>query len=277
MPRAVCARCGRPQSACWCAAVPEACPLETSGVALVLQHPSERKRPLTTAPLLPACVSRCAVLTGRRLPPWLADKLNDPEGAAPVLLLYPGDEGLVEDVTLVGEELRAGGGAAGEQLEGGGRGDGGAEALLARPVAYVLLALDGTWKETREVLGAVLPQLPRARLVQLPPDKAAEVPAADADLRVEPKPGCLLTAAAVAAAVSALEGDGGAVARAVAAPLQALMAAQRKHDPAMQSGGKDPKPAKRQRLAVAAVRKHLDGRIHEANEADNDNEERGGA
>ena len=80
MPRAMCARCRRPQSVCYCAALPR---LETRTRVVILQHPRERDMPIGTARMASLCLPNSELHVGVR---W-----EDPAilGANPILL-YPG-------------------------------------------------------------------------------------------------------------------------------------------------------------------------------------------
>ena len=76
----MCARCRRPQSVCYCAALPR---IETATRVVILQHPRERDMPIGTARMASLCLPSAKLHVGYH---W-----NDPEilGANPILL-YPG-------------------------------------------------------------------------------------------------------------------------------------------------------------------------------------------
>ncbi len=76
----MCARCRRPQSVCYCAALPR---IETATRVVILQHPRERDMPIGTARMASLCLPNSTLHVGVR---W-----EDPQilGAAPILL-YPG-------------------------------------------------------------------------------------------------------------------------------------------------------------------------------------------
>lgn len=145
-----------------------------------------------------------------------------------------------------------------------------------RGAKYVLIALDSTWRQAREMATASVPLLPkRTKLVKLPAANARapglrrvnelgihsssdELDENKSDspsqtLRVEPEPGCMLTAEACARAMEVLEGNfvcgeggremagdkkiiGKSLLPNVVAALRAMASCQSKHDPAMQSG-----------------------------------------
>jgi hypothetical protein len=111
-------------------------------------------------------------------------------------------------------------------------------ARLAR-CAYALIVPDGTWPHASEMVRALTPLVcPPATFVRLPAAAAeangeaaptsAEV-IASTQLRSEPAPGCMATAAAVAAALGALEGSS-AVRDALLAPVQLMSEHQRRRD-----------------------------------------------
>ena len=75
----MCARCRRPQSVCYCAALPT---LETTTRIVILQHPREKEKPIGTARMASLCLSRAELHVGMR---WDASVL----GENPILL-YPG-------------------------------------------------------------------------------------------------------------------------------------------------------------------------------------------
>ena len=75
----MCARCRRPQSVCYCAALPT---LETTTRIVILQHPREKEKPIGTARMASLCLPRAELHVGLR---WDASLL----GYHPILL-YPG-------------------------------------------------------------------------------------------------------------------------------------------------------------------------------------------
>src|SRR3954469_859415 len=93
-PRAVCARCRRPESVCYC---PHITPLETVTRVVLLQHPREREVPIGTAHMASLCLPNSELHVGVH---WrdsaaLARALSDP--TRPAALLYPG-EGAIDIV-----------------------------------------------------------------------------------------------------------------------------------------------------------------------------------
>lgn len=75
----MCARCRRPQSVCYCAALPT---LETTTRIVILQHPREKDKPIGTARMASLCLPRAELHVGMR---WDASVLGENS-----ILLYPG-------------------------------------------------------------------------------------------------------------------------------------------------------------------------------------------
>jgi DTW domain-containing protein len=86
-PRAVCARCARPVSVCYCAHLPE---LATRTRVVLLQHPRERDVAIGTARMASLCLPQAELCVGVRWSgsPELARAMSDP--SRPPVLLYPG-------------------------------------------------------------------------------------------------------------------------------------------------------------------------------------------
>jgi hypothetical protein len=153
-----------------------------------------------------------------------------------------------------------------------------------RGAAYVLIALDSTWRQAREMAAAAMPALPRkTKLVKLPATKADapglrrvfrvhddddEEKSPSTVLRVEPELGCMLTAEACARAVEKLErrffhgtphGDSSSEpppspASAAVATIRAMARVQSAHDPAMRAGATKADAAGKRRQRIAAAR-----------------------
>ena len=157
-----------------------------------------------------------------------------------------------------------------------------------RGAAYVLIALDSTWRQAREMAAAAMPALPRkTKLVKLPATKAdapglrssvfrvhdddEEKQSPSTVLRVEPELGCMLTAEACARAVEKLErrfsfasgtphGDSSSSepppspASAAVATIRAMARVQSAHDPAMRAGATKADAAGKRRQRIAAAR-----------------------
>jgi DTW domain-containing protein YfiP len=87
-PRAICQRCWRPESVCYCRHLPR---IETRTKVLVLQHPRERDVPINTARIAALCLegAELHVATSLANAPGLARALRDPE--RPAAVLFPGE------------------------------------------------------------------------------------------------------------------------------------------------------------------------------------------
>ena len=128
MTRPICARCRRPTSVCYCAALPR---LATTTRVVILQHPRERHTAIGTARMASLCLDGAELHVGMR---WgaseLAHALGDP--ARPPILLYPGP---------------------------------GARDILRDPPAgpVTLIVVDGTWSQARTLVrdNPVLHGIPR--------------------------------------------------------------------------------------------------------------------
>ena len=125
---------------------------------LVLQHPAEQHQVKGSVRLLQLSLPGCQVEVGERFDPvalarWLADPAAaappGPAAAAPrALLLYPGASGQA----VVTPDLP-----------------------LADPARWRLVLLDGTWRQTRQLLrlNPLLQRLPRWALPAPPPSRYA--------------------------------------------------------------------------------------------------------
>lgn len=128
--RAICARCRRPESVCYCAHLVS---LPTRTRVLLLQHPRERDVPIGTARLAHLCLPGSQLRVG-------VDFDDDAQvraaldGAGPTYLLFPGPDAI--DV---------------------------AQARIAGPITLVVV--DGTWWQARKLLkrNATLAALPQLR------------------------------------------------------------------------------------------------------------------
>jgi len=215
--RAVCEGCSRPSSACLCSHLPSDGPLETSGALFVLTHPNESKRALNTGWILPRCMRRCEIITGRYPPNEMQDRLAACD--VPVYLLYPSSTAVDLDEVSVASDAKA-------LVQNEGTASKARAASIASDdilsgASYVCVCIDSTWGQAREMAVPTLEKLPeRTRLIQLPlidddDDEAAFDAAVDApglrrfsgdeatgSLLTPPAPGAMLTAEAAARAVA---------------------------------------------------------------------------
>ncbi len=178
--RVLCPGCSRPQRVCICDALPP-CPLQVSTPVVLWQHPSEAKRPLQTGSILRLSLSSESfdIVTGRsfgclsRSPLW---QRIHAEGRVP-LLLYP-----APGAPTLQEVL----------------------ATAAAGSRWALVAVDGTWKEAREMMH----RGERDRAIAATPVTLggdAAMASGVFAVRKPPAQGCLSTLEAVARALDALE------------------------------------------------------------------------
>ncbi|UQA56761.1 tRNA-uridine aminocarboxypropyltransferase [Polyangium aurulentum] len=168
-PRAVCARCRRPASVCYCQHIR---PIETATRVVILQHPRERDMPVGTAHMASLCLPRAEVHVGVH---WsgssvLSRALSDPE--RPAVLLYPGP--------------------------------GAIDVMRDPPSSPVtLIVVDGTWSQARKMVreNPELRALPRYAFT---PPRPSEY-----RIRKEPDRAFVSTIEALVHVLGALEGDPG--------------------------------------------------------------------
>jgi DTW domain-containing protein YfiP len=167
VPRAVCARCRRPERVCYCAALPL---LPTRTRVVILQHPRERDMPIGTARMASLCLPSATLHVGVRWSehPALAAALADP--SQPPILLYPGS---------------------------------GARDVLSDPPPgpVTLVVVDGTWSQARTVVrdNPILQALPRYAFATPEPSQYR--------IRKEPRAEYCSTIEALMHVLGALEGD----------------------------------------------------------------------
>ena len=125
-PRALCARCLRPNSVCICDALPPAPLSLTRTRLLILQHPVEAKKRVATVPLIPLCVRDTVVVKGQSFSPDLEQLRSAVAAGYEPLLLYPGP------------------GAVSLESWAANRTDASANALL--------VVVDGTWTQAHHML-----------------------------------------------------------------------------------------------------------------------------
>jgi len=128
-PRAVCDRCRRPLTVCYCAQLTE---LPTQTRIVILQHPRERDKAIGTARMASLCLPGSELLVGVRWDshPGLQRALSD--DARPAALLFPGP--------------------------------GAKDILTERPEKPItLVVVDGTWSQAKNLVrdNPILKSLPR--------------------------------------------------------------------------------------------------------------------
>ncbi len=121
--RPCCPRCERPLAGCLCACIR---PLDNAVPLLILQHPDEARQAKGTAGLLQLCLRRCERLVGEQFAPPAAD-------GRPLLLLYPPDPSMAAPPTPAPASVPA---------------------PAPVPVLPRLILLDGTWRQSRQLLRA---------------------------------------------------------------------------------------------------------------------------
>jgi DTW domain-containing protein len=166
--RAVCGRCRRPTSVCYCAHLVS---LPTRTRVVLLQHPRERHVPIGTARLAHLCLPDSALHVGvdfdddRQVRAALAGG-----DGRPAYLLFPGKEAI--------------------------------DLAQARPeFPITLVVVDGTWWQARKLLkrNAALRALPQIRFTPPAPSNYR--------IRREPADHCVATVEALSLVLGALESD----------------------------------------------------------------------
>ena len=165
--RAVCQRCRRPESVCYCSHIT---PLDTATRVVLLQHPRERDVAIGTARMASLCLPNSELNVGVR---WqgssaLARALSDP--TRPAALLYPGENAI--DVVK-----------------------------HPPPGPITLIVVDGTWWQTKKLVreNPELAALPRYAFVPPAPSEYR--------IRREPKENYVSTIEALVHVLGALEGN----------------------------------------------------------------------
>jgi DTW domain-containing protein YfiP len=166
-PRAMCFRCMRPASVCYCGAVPR---IVAKTPVVLLQHPRERFMPIGTARMASLCLDGSALVVGTELDrhPVVRAALDD-RSRTPILL-WPGPT---------------------------------SRDLATHPPEgpTTLVVVDGTWSLAKKLvrLNPRIAALPQYSLV---PSRPSEY-----RIRAEPAAECVSTIEAVIEALSILEGD----------------------------------------------------------------------
>jgi DTW domain-containing protein YfiP len=185
--RAICGRCRRPASVCYCAHLVS---LPTRTRVLLLQHPRERHVPIGTARLAHLCLPGSELRVGVDFDDDCAVRaaLAGDDGGRPAYLLYPGPHAV--------------------------------DLAEAKPVGPItLVVVDGTWWQARKLLrrNAALAALPQIRFTPPSPSNYR--------IRKEPANHCVATVEALAHVLGALEGDADRFA-ALLRPFEAMIDTQ---------------------------------------------------
>lgn len=166
-PRAICARCERPQSVCWCAHLPT---IEAETPVLILQHPREDGMPIGTARMATLCLRDAELLVGVELDehPRVRAILDDPTRQP--ILLWPGPD---------------------------------AKDLAQEPPSgpTTLIVVDGTWALAKKLVRV------NPRIAALPRYGLEPPAPSGYRIRREPRAECVSTIEAVMYALGALERD----------------------------------------------------------------------
>ena len=165
--RAVCLRCNRPESMCWCAHVPA---IATRTRVVILQHPRERYVAIGTGRMTAMCLTSASLHLGVEFADDAAVRaaLADPE--RPAALLWPGEWAI--DI---------------------------AESPPTGPITLVVI--DGTWSTAKKVVrkNPFLASLPRYAFAPAAPSAYR--------IRREPRDDYVSTIEAVVHVLTVLEGD----------------------------------------------------------------------
>jgi len=165
--RAICGRCERPLTVCYCSALTT---IETRSRIVILQHPREKGMPIGTAHMANLCLPQASLHVGTR---WdesevLRDACSDPE--RPPILLYPGPD--AQDI------------------------------LRDPPTSPVtLIVVDGTWSQARGMVRD------NPRLAALPRYAFTAPAPSNYRIRKEPRVEYVSTIEALVHVLGALEGD----------------------------------------------------------------------
>ncbi len=166
-PRTICARCRRPTSVCYCAALPQ---LDTTTRIVILQHPRERDMPIGTARMASLCLPNAQLHVGIRWDSHAALGAALADASRPPILLYPGA---------------------------------GARDILTDPPAgpVTLVVVDGTWSQAKTVVrdNPILHALPRYAFATPEPSHYR--------IRKEPRAEYVSTIEALMHVLGALEGS----------------------------------------------------------------------
>ncbi|XP_067931871.1 tRNA-uridine aminocarboxypropyltransferase 2-like [Watersipora subatra] len=189
--RETCERCRRPATVCWCPFLPS--PIDIKTRVIILQHPYEGKRRLSTTPMLVNGLAQgsCTILLGSRFNVSRYPLLEEVVGAPNTVLLYP-DSSAVPINTLPTDK------------------------------PYNLIVLDGTWLQARGIYGknSFLQQMKKVKVTSASVSKYV--------VRTQPTDECLSTLESTALALESLENDSTLFEK-LTKPLNALCDFQLRH------------------------------------------------
>jgi DTW domain-containing protein YfiP len=166
-PRAVCLRCSRPVSVCWCAHLPS---IPTRTRVVILQHPRERYVAIGTGKMAAMCLTSASLHLGVEFENDRAVRAALADPSQPAALLWPG-EGAIDI----------------------------AESPPTGPITLVVI--DGTWATAKKLVrvNPFLASLPRYAFAPRAPSAYR--------IRREPRDDYVSTIEAVAHVLTVLEGD----------------------------------------------------------------------
>ncbi|GAB6018776.1 hypothetical protein CHUAL_000443 [Chamberlinius hualienensis] len=185
--------CRRPVKVCWCTYLPKDA-IEIRCTVVVLQHPSEEKQCLRTAPMLKAGLTpgKCIIVKGKKFTP--SRKCWDIQGND-TLLLYPGPKAV--DIDSL-------------------------PSVSANGKPYTIILIDGTWPQARSMYHNS-PCLHQVQQIKLRPSKRSEYV-----IKTQPSECCLSTVESGANALSILE-ENPTINQLLLRPLHALCDFQLQH------------------------------------------------
>ncbi|XP_058205596.1 tRNA-uridine aminocarboxypropyltransferase A-like [Rhododendron vialii] len=188
--------CDRPTNVCLCEKIPTE-PISTLTQVAILHHPHEQRHKLATVPVLTKCLRCCQALVGRRLnlgdSPLLDSLYNaaveNPSRPFHGRDLFPStDSSPAIDISKCQSSLRG--------------------SYISK---YVLIAFDGTWKHSKEMVQASLPFLSKFAIrvsLDYVGIEGGTIFDSELILRKEPFSGCMSTMEAIARALCVLDPHG---------------------------------------------------------------------
>lgn len=183
--RKTCSVCDRPESTCLCSILPPV-QLDTNADILILQHPKEARRKMSSVPLLSRCLRHCHVVVGEVFEPGIDATIDQHifNASGQTYLVFPGPAAttILRDGRTTDPKFNHAFGTTDDH---------------DRPT---LVFFDGTWAEARRMMRKNQPTLQplfdSGRIFQMALDDV-EQESLYRDLRKEPKAGYLSTLEAV--------------------------------------------------------------------------------